>query len=172
MPRVKVNGQVRDLQVPGDTPLLAALREALGLRGTKFGCGMGACGACTVLLDGAAVRSCVTPVAGLADAGLVTIEALSANGGHPVLRAWQAEQVPRCGFCQSGTMLVAVALLDRLSRRGGILAEADLDAFPAGLCRCSSDRRVRAAIRRAAAEMAVTVAVAPDAGAGMAVPKG
>src|SRR5262245_61451957 len=109
---ITVNGQQRTVNINPQTPLLWVLRDVLHLTGTKFGCGMGYCGACTVLIDGKAHRSCITPVAELSGKHIITIEGLSADGSHPIQRAWKAEGVPKCGYCQSGQMLAAVALLE------------------------------------------------------------
>ncbi|HEX2540932.1 MAG TPA: (2Fe-2S)-binding protein [Caldimonas sp.] len=149
-----VNGAQRllpdDLAEPA-LPLLWALRELLGLTGTKFGCGVAACGACTVHVDGAAVRSCVTPIGGLQGRRIVTIEALgSQERPHPLQRAWVEHQVPQCGYCQSGMLMAAAALLAR-SRRP---SDAEIDAAITHICRCGTYPRLRAAIRAAAAELA------------------
>jgi isoquinoline 1-oxidoreductase alpha subunit len=129
------------------TPLLWVLRETLHLTGTKYGCGMGLCGACTVLIDGTAVRSCLIPAADVADKSVVTIEGLSRDSSHPVQRAWLAEQVAQCGYCQSGQMMSAAALLTR----NPAPTDADIDAAMAGnLCRCGTYHRIRSAIHRAA----------------------
>lgn len=128
-------------------PLLWVLRETLRLTGTKYGCGMGQCGACTVLVDGAAVRSCLMPVAATAGKSITTIEGLSPDSSHPVQRAWIAEQVAQCGYCQSGQMLSAAALLARNSDP----SDEDIDAAMTGnLCRCGTYQRIRRAIHRAA----------------------
>ena len=111
MPKFTLNGEARDVNVPGANPLLWVLRESLGLTGTKFGCGIGECGACTVLFNGQPVRSCQLPVAGVEGAEITTIEGLSMDGSHPVQQAWVEEQVPQCGYCQSGQIMSAVALL-------------------------------------------------------------
>src|SRR6185436_16126335 len=111
MARLNINGQVREVDVDPEMPLLWALRDALGLMGTKYGCGIAQCGACTVHVDGAPTRACSLPVGQVGDAEIVTIEGLSAGGDHPVQRAWIAHQVPQCGYCQSGQIMTAVALL-------------------------------------------------------------
>jgi aerobic-type carbon monoxide dehydrogenase small subunit (CoxS/CutS family) len=129
------------------TPLLWVLRETLLLRGTKYGCGLGMCGACTVLVNGISVRSCVTPAASVADKAITTIEGLSTNLGHPVQRAWIAEQVAQCGYCQSGQIMSAVALLARDSNPSD---EAIDEAMAGNLCRCGTYQRIRRAIHRAA----------------------
>ena len=150
-----VNGAQRrlpaDLAQP-DLPLLWALRELLGLTGTKFGCGIAACGACTVHVDGAAVRSCTTPIGSLQGRQIVTIEALGAKDRpHPLQRAWALHQVPQCGYCQSGMLMAAAALLARNRRP----SDAEIDAAITNICRCGTYPRLRAAIRAAGAEMSV-----------------
>jgi isoquinoline 1-oxidoreductase alpha subunit len=123
------------------------LRETLGLTGTKYGCGIALCGACTVHLDGEPIRTCVTPVSAVAGKHVTTIEGLSADGGHPVQRAWIAEQVPQCGFCQSGQVMAAAALLAKKSNP----SDSDIDDAMSGiLCRCGTYARIRRAIKRAA----------------------
>ena len=142
-----VNGTRRRVDVPGDTPLLWALRDALGLTGTKYGCGAGHCGACTVHLDGVAVRSCGLPVAQVAGKRITTIEGLSPGGTHPVQRAWVAEDVAQCGYCQAGQIMAAAALLRTTPRP----TDTQIDTAMAGnLCRCGTYQRIRAAIHRAA----------------------
>jgi aerobic-type carbon monoxide dehydrogenase small subunit (CoxS/CutS family) len=144
-----VNGTRRRVDLPGDTPLLWALRDTLGLTGAKYGCGAGHCGACTVHLDGVAVRACTLPVAQAAGKAITTIEGLSPDGGHPVQRAWVAEDVAQCGYCQAGQIMAAAALLRATPRP----SDAEIDAAMAGnLCRCGTYQRIRAAIHRAAAE--------------------
>ena len=142
-----VNGKARELQIDPDTPLLWALREQLGLAGTKFGCGMALCGACTVHVDGNAVRSCVTPVKAVAGKRITTIEALSTDRSHPVQRAWLQVQVPQCGYCQPGQMMSAAALLAVNANPSD--AEID-DAMAGNLCRCGTYARIRKAIHVAA----------------------
>jgi aerobic-type carbon monoxide dehydrogenase small subunit (CoxS/CutS family) len=142
-----VNGKQRSVDVSPDTPLLWVLRDTLGLTGTKFGCGIAQCGACTVLLGGEAVRSCQTPVADAAGQRITTIEGLSRDAGHPVQRAWVAEDVPQCGYCQSGQIMAAVALLSKKPKP----SDSDIDDAMAGiLCRCGTYNRIRRAIHRAA----------------------
>jgi isoquinoline 1-oxidoreductase alpha subunit len=142
-----VNGRRRTVDVPPATPLLWVLRDTLNLTGTKFGCGIAQCGACTVLLDGEPVPSCQLAVKDAAGGRITTIEGLSADGGHPVQRAWVAEEVPQCGYCQSGQILSAVALL----RKNPHPSDADIDAAMSGvLCRCGTYNRIRRAIHRAA----------------------
>lgn len=148
--RLHINGEPHELDVPAEMPLLWALRDVLGLTGTKYGCGLGQCGACTVLLDGRAVRSCQLAV-GSVTGTITTIEGLSADGDHPVQRAWIAEQVPQCGYCQSGQILATVALLAHTPRP----TDAEIDeALDGNLCRCGTYPRIRRAVHRAAAEMA------------------
>src|ERR687891_48073 len=142
-----VNGQRRSVTVEPDTPLLWVLRDTLGLTGTKFGCGIAQCGACTVHLDGEPVRSCVTPVSTVAGKRVTTIEGLSPDATHPVQLAWIAEDVPQCGYCQSGQIMSAAALLARKPNP----TDADIDqAMASNLCRCGTYLRIRRAIHRAA----------------------
>ena len=144
---ITVNG--RQHQFDGDSamPLLWYLRDELGLTGTKFGCGVAACGACTVHVDGNAVRSCVTPVSAAAGKNVVTIEGLSRDGNHPVQRAWRAQNVPQCGYCQSGQIMQAAALLAKTPRP----SDEQIDkAMVGNICRCGTYLRIRAAIRAAA----------------------
>jgi aerobic-type carbon monoxide dehydrogenase small subunit (CoxS/CutS family) len=143
-----VNGQRRQLEVPADMPLLWALRDVLGLTGTKFGCGLGLCGACTAHLDGVPVRTCQVSVHDAAEREVVTIEGLSPDGSHVVQRAWQAEDVPQCGYCQAGQLMSAAALLALNPHP----SDAEIDAAMTGnVCRCGTYQRIRAAIHRAAA---------------------
>jgi isoquinoline 1-oxidoreductase subunit alpha len=143
-----VNGMPRQLDVPPDMPLLWAVRETLGLTGTKYGCGMALCGACTVHVDGAPTRSCVTPVSSVAGKRITTIEGLSAQTDHPVQRAWMEIDVPQCGYCQSGQLMSAAALL----AQNKTPTDQDIDTAMAGnICRCGTYQRIRAAIHRAAA---------------------
>lgn len=143
-----VNGESVSVDVAPDTPLLWVLREQLHLTGTKFSCGAGLCGACTVHLDGEPLRSCQMPVSSVAGRAVTTIEGLSEDGDHPVQRAWVAEQVPQCGYCQSGQIMTAVALLRNTPKP----TDADIDAAMTGLCRCGTYQRIRRAIHRAAGE--------------------
>jgi len=144
---LKVNGEVRELDVDPEMPLLWALRDVLGLTGTKFGCGQAQCGACTVHLDGDAVRSCVTPVQRAAGREVTTIEGLSPDGSHPLQRAWCDLAVPQCGFCQAGQIMTAAALLASNPKPG----DADIERSLAGnLCRCGTYTRIRAAVKKAA----------------------
>ncbi len=145
---LNVNGKTLEVDVEADTPLLWVLRDTLGMTGTKYGCGMALCGACTVHLDGEPIRSCVTPVSALtAGQKITTIEGLSADRSHPVQKAWIELDVPQCGYCQSGQIMSAVALLAKTPKP----TDADIDAAMAGnLCRCGTYQRIRAAIHRAA----------------------
>jgi aerobic-type carbon monoxide dehydrogenase small subunit (CoxS/CutS family) len=142
-----LNGQERRVEVDGDTPLLWILRDVLGLTGTKYGCGVAECGACTVHVDGKPLRSCVMAVAAVAGKRVTTIEGLSTDGSHPVQRAWVAEQVPQCGYCQSGQIMSAAALL----AENRTPSDGDIDAAMSGnVCRCGTYERIRKAIHRAA----------------------
>ena len=144
-----VNGKRRTVAVAPDTPLLWVLRDALAMTGTKFGCGMAQCGACTVHLDGTPTRSCVTPLSAVGTRAVTTIEGLSPDRSHPVQRAWLAEEVPQCGYCQSGQIMSAAALLAKNSDP----TDADIDAAMSGnICRCGTYQRIRRAIHRAAKE--------------------
>ena len=148
---LEVNGQRHDLDVHPDMPLLWVLRENLGMTGTKFGCGLGQCGACTVHLDGNAVRSCTTVASAAAGKKSTTIEGLSPSSSHPLQTAWVAEQVPQCGYCQSGQIMAAVALLKATPNP----SDVDIDRAMAGnICRCGTYQRIRAAIKAAAKERA------------------
>ena len=145
---LNLNGRNTTLDVEGDMPLLWVLRDILGLTGTKYGCGMALCGACTVHLEGAPVRSCVTPVSAASGKRITTIEGLSPDNSHPVQRAWIELDVPQCGYCQSGQIMSAAALLTQTPQP----SDADIDAAMAGnICRCGTYQRIRAAIHRAAA---------------------
>jgi len=147
MIRLQVNGKDYRLEVEADTPLLWVLRDTIGLTGTKYGCGIALCGACTVQVDGAPVRSCVTPVSAVAGKRITTIEGLSAHGEHPVQKAWIALNVPQCGYCQSGQIMAAAALLAKTPKP----TDAEIDTAMSGqLCRCGTYPRIRAAIKRAA----------------------
>jgi aerobic-type carbon monoxide dehydrogenase small subunit (CoxS/CutS family) len=142
-----VNGARRRVSLPADTPLLWALRDTLGLTGTKFGCGKALCGACTVHLEGQAIRSCVTPISAVAGRKITTIEGLSATSDHPVQRAWLQHDVPQCGYCQSGQIMSAAALL----AQNKAPSDADIDAAMSGnICRCGTYSDIRAAIHTAA----------------------
>jgi aerobic-type carbon monoxide dehydrogenase small subunit (CoxS/CutS family) len=143
-----VNGIVRKVEAEPAMPLLWVLRDLLSLTGTKFGCGSGICGACTVLIDGEAVRSCVTPVSKSVERDITTIEGLSADGSHPLQQAWLAEAVSQCGYCQAGQLMTAAALLEQTPQP----TEAEIDtAFANNLCRCGTYLRIRRAVQRAAA---------------------
>jgi isoquinoline 1-oxidoreductase alpha subunit len=143
---IKVNGTDHNVDVDGDTPLLWVLRDTLAMTGTKFGCGIAACGACTVHLDGVATRSCVTTIASVGNAAVTTIEGLSPDRSHRVQRAWIAEDVPQCGYCQSGMIMAAAALLAQKPRP----TDADIDAAMTNICRCGTYNCIRSAIHRAA----------------------
>ena len=145
-----VNGRRHDVDVALDTPLLWVLRDSLGLTGTKFGCGVAQCGACTVHLDGVAVRCCTMPVAGAAGRAVTTIEGLAPDGAHPVQRAWLEEDVPQCGYCQAGMIMSAAALLAKNTSP----TDADVNTALRGhICRCGTYVRIRRAVKRAATEM-------------------
>lgn len=142
-----INGKPHDLDADPQMPLLWVLRDLLGLTGTKYGCGIAQCGVCTVLVGGEPVRACVTPLAAVAGKTITTIEGLSTDNSHPVQQAWIAEDVPQCGFCQSGQILAAVALLAKKAKP----TDADIDAAMASLlCRCGTYQSIRKAIHRAA----------------------
>jgi isoquinoline 1-oxidoreductase alpha subunit len=148
--QLNINGQSRTATADPSTPLLWVLRDELNLTGTKFGCGIAACGACTVHVDGQPVRSCVTPTSAVVNRPIKTIESLgTAEKPHPLQTAWIAEQVPQCGYCQSGMLMAAAALLEKTPQP----SDADIDAAMTNLCRCGTYQRVRAAIYRAAAEL-------------------
>ena len=147
MPTLNVNGTSREFDAEPETPLLWVLREQLGLTGTKYGCGIAQCGACTVHIDGVPTRSCVRPVSSVdASAKVLTIEGLSKNAGHIVQKAWAQLDVPQCGYCQSGMIMAAVALLKDKPKP----SDADIDAAMSNICRCGTYNRVRAAIKLAA----------------------
>ena len=148
MAKLHVNGQVREVAVEADTPLLWVLREQVGLTGTKYGCGVAQCGACSVHVNGELRRSCSVPVGSLkADDRIVTIEGLSRDRSHPVQRAWAEVDVPQCGYCQSGQIMAAVALLEKTPKPN----DADIDAAMTNICRCGTYQRIRAAVHRAVA---------------------
>ena len=147
MSRVRVNGTDRDLDVDPETPILWVLRDVLFLTGTKFGCGEALCGACTVHLDGEAIRACVTPIRRAENKSITTIEGLSKDGSHPLQKAWVELGVPQCGFCQAGQIMSAAALLEVNPKP----TDEDIDRSLAGnLCRCGTYLRIRAAVRKAA----------------------
>ncbi len=153
--QLSVNGKTVEVDVESDTPLLWVLRDTLGLTGTKFGCGMAQCGACTVHVDGAPIRSCATPASALAGKKITTIEGLSADVTHPVQRAWVEVDVVQCGYCQSGQVMAAAALLAQTPKP----TDADIDAAMAGnLCRCGTYQRIRQAVHRASELMAAAPA--------------
>ncbi len=143
---LSVNGQKHEVDVDADTPLLWVIRDTLGMTGTKFGCGIAACGACTVHIDGAAVRSCTFPVEAAVGSEITTIEGLSAASDHPVQVAWVKEQVPQCGYCQSGQIMAVAALLAENPNP----TDADIDAAITNICRCGTYDRIRKAIHTAA----------------------
>jgi isoquinoline 1-oxidoreductase subunit alpha len=144
--KLKINGEEREVDVADDTPLLWVLRDRLGLNGTKFGCGMAQCGACTVQLNGVPIRSCVMPVSAVINQEVLTIEGLAENCDSPILQAWTELDVPQCGYCQSGQMLAAAALLAQKPKP----TDADIDAAMSGnICRCGTYQGIRAAIHRA-----------------------
>ena len=150
---ITVNGVEHTVDVLPDTPLLWVIRDTLAMTGTKFGCGMAQCGACTIHLNGAPIRSCVTPIAAAVGSQITTIEGLSNDGSHPVQRAWLAEDVPQCGYCQSGQIMSATALL----AQNPDPTDTDIDAFMSGnVCRCGTYGRIRKAIHRAAEAMGGT----------------
>ena len=150
---LNVNGRPVDLDVPSDMPLLWALRDKLDLVGTKYSCGIGVCGSCTVLVNGMPMRSCVMPAVSMAGAEITTIEGLDPTGEHPVQKAWDEEDVPQCGYCQSGQILTASALL----RRNPNPSDEEIDSAMAGvLCRCGTYHRIRKAIKLAAKNTGAT----------------
>jgi isoquinoline 1-oxidoreductase alpha subunit len=141
-----INGTQHSIDLEPDTPLLWALRDAVGLTGTKFGCGIAQCGACTVHINGRAMRSCSVPIGTLSGANITTIEGLSSDGKHPVQQAWLAEDVPQCGYCQSGQIMAAAAFL----KQNPNPTDAEIDANITNICRCGTYERLRRAIHRAA----------------------
>ncbi|MCA3667194.1 MAG: (2Fe-2S)-binding protein, partial [Methylobacterium sp.] len=145
--KLNVNGRVVEIDAPADTPLLWALREQAGLTGTKYGCGIAQCGACTVHVDGEAVRSCSIPLGGVSEnQKIVTIEGLSPDSSHPIQKAWLQLEVPQCGYCQSGMIMAAAALLAKKPKP----TDADIDEAMTNICRCGTYNRVRAGIKLAA----------------------
>lgn len=162
--KLTVNGRTSTVDVPADMPLLWVLRDVLKLSGTKYGCGIGQCGACTVHLRGQAVRACLTPVSAAVNAPITTIEGLSSDGTHPVQQAWEELDVPQCGYCQAGQIMSASALLAKKPKP----TDADIDAAMNGnLCRCGTYLRIRAAVHRAAAMGGAKSTTSPSAaGAG------
>lgn len=150
MASINVNGQQRDVSgVPADTPLLWVLRDHLGLTGTKYGCGVSECGACTVHIDGEAAQSCVTAISDIGDASIVTIEGLSENGDHPVQQAWKAHNVPQCGYCQVGQMMTCAAMLAANPNPN----DDEINDGMWNICRCGTYNRIRDAVKTAAKEM-------------------
>ena len=147
MPKLNINGKVREFKAEDDTPLLWVLREQLKLTGTKYGCGVAQCGACTVHIDGEAVRSCAMPASAVTEKQkIVTIEGLSPDGSHPVQKAWLAQDVPQCGYCQVGMIMAVAALLKKTPKP----TDADIDNEITNICRCGTYNRVRSAIHQAA----------------------
>ena len=147
MPQVRINGKTVNVDADPQMPLLWALRDVLGMTGTKFGCGVGACGACTVHLDGTATRSCLTSISDAAGHEVTTIEGLSAGGSHPVQRAWVANNVPQCGYCQPGQIMQAVSLLKDTPKPTD---QQIVDAMSGNICRCGTYQRIHAAIKSVA----------------------
>ncbi|HYZ64829.1 MAG TPA: (2Fe-2S)-binding protein [Acetobacteraceae bacterium] len=147
MPRISINGTEHDIDADPQMPLLWAIRDIIGLTGTKFGCGVGACGACTVHMGGQAVRACITTLADAAGQPVLTIEGLSADGSHPVQQAWKAHNVPQCGFCQPGQIMQAAALLQQTPKPSD---QEITDAMLGNICRCGTYVRIREAIKSAA----------------------
>jgi aerobic-type carbon monoxide dehydrogenase small subunit (CoxS/CutS family) len=157
---LKVNGRSHELDIDPATPLLYILRNDVGLQGPRFGCGLGQCGACTVIVRGAAVRSCVTPTSTVLNTEITTLEGLGVNGAlHPLQQAWIEEQVPQCGFCQNGQIMTAKALLDKNPNPTDAEIRAGMDR---NLCRCMTYYRIQAAIKRAAKAMAAARAAAGE----------
>jgi isoquinoline 1-oxidoreductase subunit alpha len=150
MTTIRINGTSRDVDADPQMPLLWAIRDILGLTGTKFGCGIGACGACTVHMDGQAVRSCITPLSVTNGHEIITIEGLSPDGNHLVQRAWRANNVPQCGYCQPGQIMQAAALLRQTPKPTD---QQIIDAMSGNICRCGTYVRIRAAIKSAAEAM-------------------
>ena len=157
---LKINGRDVALDIPDDTALLWAVRDELDLKGTKFGCGIGMCGACTVHVNGVAQRSCITPVASVADASITTIEGLNAEGEHPLQQAWIATQTPQCGYCQSGQIMQAASLLATNANP----TDAEIDTAMGGnLCRCMAYTRIKKAIKMAASAGSLATNVGSEA---------
>ena len=151
MARLNINGKVHEVQVEDDTPLLWVIREQIGLTGTKYGCGVAQCGACSVHINGEVHRSCMRPVGSIqASDRIVTIEGLSSNASHPVQQAWAEVDVPQCGYCQSGQIMAAAALLAKNPKP----SDADIDAAMTNICRCGTYQRIRAAVHVAAGKRA------------------
>jgi isoquinoline 1-oxidoreductase alpha subunit len=152
MIELNINGKIHQVDVDPDTPLLWVIRDHLGMTGTKYGCGIQECGACTVHINGQPTRSCGMPVGMVEKDAVTTIEAISTNRSHPVQKAWIEEQVPQCGYCQSGQIMVAVALLNKNPKP----TDADIDKAMKNICRCGTYQRIRTAIHRAAGTMGKT----------------
>ncbi len=151
MTKFTINGQTVSVDAADDTPLLWVIRDIVGIKGTKFGCGIGMCGACTVHIDGRAMRSCITPLTAIADSTIVTIEGLDPAGQHPLQKAWIETQTPQCGYCQSGQIMQAASMLKDYPNP----TDADIDNIMSGnLCRCMAYARIRRAIKLAATELA------------------
>jgi isoquinoline 1-oxidoreductase subunit alpha len=169
---LQINGKAHSVQADGAMPLLWVLRDVLNMTGTKFGCGVAACGACTVRVDGAAVRSCVTPVSTVVGKQIQTIEGLGQAGGaaklHALQQAWIAEQVPQCGYCQSGMLMAAASLLEATPQP----TDAQIDEAMTNICRCGTYQRVRAAIHRAAAPVKVAALSTAGSPQGAKAPSG
>ncbi len=146
---LEVNNQVIEIDVEPDTPLLWVIREKAGLQGTKFGCGAGVCGACTVHVDGLATRSCITPVITVEGKSVTTIEGLSPNGDHPLQKAWREEQVPQCGYCQSGQIMAAASLLNQNPNP----SDEEINQSMTNICRCGTHQRIRNGIKKASEEI-------------------
>src|ERR671927_1695917 len=156
MAKLNINGKVRDVKVEDDTPLLWVIREQVGLTGTKYGCGVAQCGACSVHINGEVQRSCSVPLSALkASDKIVTIEGLSTNSAHPVQKAWASVDVPQCGYCQSGQIMAAAALLKKKPKP----TDADIDEAMTNICRCGPYQRIRAAVHMAAGNKAAAAAV-------------
>lgn len=145
--KITVNGKPQEVEVEGDTPLLWVIRDHLGMTGTKFGCGITMCGACTVLIDGKATRSCMIPIESIDGRDITTIEGLSEDGSHPLQQAWVENNVPQCGYCQAGMLMAASALLEENPNP----TDEDIDKSMTNICRCGTYHRVKAAIKQAAA---------------------
>jgi isoquinoline 1-oxidoreductase alpha subunit len=160
---LNVNGVVHNVDVEPDMPLLWALREVLGLTGTKYGCGVAQCGACSVQLNGELIRSCSIPVSGVAGQKIITVEGISENASHAVQKAWVALDIPQCGYCQSGQVMAAVALLKRVPKP----TDADIDAAMTNICRCGTYQRIRDGIHVAAGQKELAVVLKEYATAGV-----